>query len=279
MLLEIPYPNISPTLFELGPIRVRWYALMYVIGFQIGIVLLKRRAKRGLFAVSADDAELLALYLFGGMILGARLFYATVYQPAIWTRSPWEIFAVWHGGLSFHGAMIGMALACMYFAHRMAIPFLMVADAFAIVTPPGLLLGRIGNFINAELYGRVTDVPWAMRFPTDPQRLLRHPSQLYEALFEGILLGLALWAIQRYLLARRGYRLGMISGAFLLLYGIGRFVIEYTREPDAQLGYVLGPLSMGQLLCVLMVLAGAAWIAIAARREVFIPSRAAPVVA
>jgi phosphatidylglycerol:prolipoprotein diacylglycerol transferase len=272
MFLEIPYPRISPTLIEFGPLQVRWYALMYIVGFQVGMWLVRRRARRGLFTLPEDHADALAFYLFVGMLIGARLFYATVYQPEIWSRGPFEIFAVWRGGLSFHGAVLGMAVACIAFARRRDVPFLMVADTFAIVAPPGLFFGRIGNFINAELYGRATDVPWAMRFPTDPQRLLRHPSQLYEALFEGLLLGMALWALQRTALARGSYRFGLIAGAFLLLYGIGRFAIEYTREPDAQLGLVLGPFSMGQVLCLAMMAAGIIWLSVIRRRAPFTPA-------
>lgn len=271
MLLEIPYPQISPTLIAFGPVRIRWYALMYVAGYAIGSVILQRRVRKGLLTIPLVDVDTFAIYLFGGMLLGARLFYATVYQPAIWTRSPLEIFAVWHGGLSFHGAMLGMAVACVVFAKRHQIPFAMAADALAYAAPPGLLLGRIGNFINAELYGRPTDVPWAMRFPTDPEHLLRHPSQLYESLFEGLVLGFALWTLQRVTLRHGTYRLGSLAGAFLLLYGTGRFFLEYTRQPDAQLGLLTATLSMGQWLCVAMIMAGTVWLLRVRRRAPFVP--------
>jgi phosphatidylglycerol:prolipoprotein diacylglycerol transferase len=194
--------------------------------------------------------------LLVGMLVGARLVYVLVYDRAEYAAHPLEAFAVWRGGLSFHGAVLGMVTACAIFARRRHIPFWTVADTLALAGTPGLFFGRLGNFINAELYGRPTSVPWAMVFPTDPSHLPRHPSQLYEAFCEGILLFLALRLLERAALRGGWYRPGLLAGAFLIGYGVLRFLIEFTRQPDVQLGLVLGPFSMGQVLCALMIVAG-----------------------
>ncbi len=182
--------------------------------------------------------------------------YAVVYQPGHFLDDPLELFAIWHGGLSFHGALIGIALAVLVFARVHGVAFWRLADTLAVASTPGLFFGRLGNFINGELYGRVTTVPWAMVFPADPQQLPRHPSQLYEAVVEGLVLFLVLRAFERRATARRWYRPGLVAGAFLCGYGAFRFLLEFTRQPDPQLSFVLGPFSVGQLLCAAMVVAG-----------------------
>jgi phosphatidylglycerol:prolipoprotein diacylglycerol transferase len=267
--MVIPFPRISPVAISIGPLAVRWYGLMYVLGYVAGSSLAKLRSRRGLWTLTIADVDALVGYLLAGMFLGARLVYVLVYDWPNYRAHPLEIIAVWHGGLSFHGAAAGMALACVAFAWRHRVPWLMVTDGLAVCAPPGLLFGRLGNFINGELYGRPTTVPWAMVFPTDPARQPRHPSQIYEALGEGIVLGAALWSLQR-LLARRGaatgvFHDGYLSAAFLIGYGIIRFLVEFTRQPDAQLGLIVGPLSMGQLLSILMIAAGGA-LGVVARR-------------
>jgi phosphatidylglycerol:prolipoprotein diacylglycerol transferase len=191
------------------------------------------------------------------MLVGARLTYALVYEPGHYLNAPLDILKVWRGGLSFHGAVIGMTLASALFARVRHVSFLSVADTLALAGTPGLFFGRMGNFINAELYGRPTDIPWAMIFPTDPLRVPRHPSQLYEALGEGILLFFVLRWIERRGVRYGWYRPGMLTAAFLVGYGVIRFLLEFTRQPDAQLGLVLGPFSMGQLLSTIMMLIGA----------------------
>ena len=168
-----------------------------------------------------------------------------------WTRSPSG-----EGGLSFHGALLGMAIASFVFARRQHVSFAVVADTLALAGPPGLFFGRIGNFINGELYGRPTTVPWAMVFPTDPSRTPRHPSQLYEAVCEGLVLSGMIWALERRAVTRGWYRPGVLTGAFLIGYGVLRFLIEFTRQPDAQVGFVVGPFTMGQILCTVMVASG-----------------------
>lgn len=267
--MVIPYPRISPIALKIGPFAIRWYGIMYLVGYLVGTWLAKLRSRRGYWTLSNDDVDKLVGYLLAGMFLGARFTYVFVYDWPAYRAHPMAILAVWQGGLSFHGAAVGMAVACAVFARRHHIPWLMVADGVAVCAPQGLFFGRIGNFINAELYGRPTDVPWAMVFPTDPERLPRHPSQLYEATCEGILLGAFLWWLQIQL-ARRSRntgttRDGYLSGAFLVGYGLVRILLEFTRQPDAQLGLVIASFSMGQLLSTLMLAAGICLFLVAGR--------------
>lgn len=254
----IPYPHIPPVIVGWGPFALRWYAVMYVVGYVLGYRLALRRIARGQTPLTRTQLDSLITWLVIGMLIGARLTYVVVYGAGAYRAHPLDVFAVWHGGLSFHGAVIGMAVACALFARRHRIPFLALTDTVALCGVPGLFFGRIGNFINGELYGRPSNVPWAMIFPTDPLRVPRHPSQLYEAIGEGIILAGALWLLDRR--ARNGgwYRPGLVSGAFLVGYGLVRFLLEFTRQPDAQLGLVLGPFSMGQLLSVLTLVIGLA---------------------
>jgi phosphatidylglycerol:prolipoprotein diacylglycerol transferase len=210
----------------------------------------------GLVPFGAEAIDTLVGYLVIGMLVGARLVYVVAYDWPQYAAHPLDILAVWHGGLSFHGAVIGMFLSCVAFAKRHRVPFWSVLDTLAICGTPGLFFGRMGNFINAELYGRPSNVPWAMVFPTDPLRLPRHPSQLYEAVCEGIVLFFALRALEGVARRRGWYRPGLLAGAFLVGYGVFRFLIEFTRQPDVQLGFVLGPFSMGQLLSFVTIVAG-----------------------
>jgi phosphatidylglycerol:prolipoprotein diacylglycerol transferase len=264
--MTIPYPHISPVLFSVGPIAVRWYGVMYFLGYAVGVYLARARIRKGLVAMTYAQLDTLVGYLVVGMLVGARILYAVVYEPDHYRSDAFEFLRVWHGGLSFHGAVIGMTLACVVFARRQHIPVLSVTDTMAIAGTPGLAFGRVGNFINGELYGRVTDVPWAMIFPGDPLHAPRHPSQLYEAAAEGVLLSLLLWRLDSRARAHGWFRPGLPSAAFLLGYGALRFGIEFTREPDVQLGLVLGPFSAGQLLCVGMIVSGVTWLALIYRR-------------
>lgn len=270
--MSIPYPPISPDLLRIGPFQVRWYAVMYVVGYVVGAKIAARRAARGLVKLSHSDLDAYISYMMIGMLLGARLMYAAVYQPGHFFDQPLEFFAIWHGGLSFHGAVIGMVIATAIFARRRAIPFLTVTDTLALAGTPGLFFGRLGNFFNAELYGRATQLPWGMIFPTDPLHIPRHPSELYEAIGEGVVLAILLFWLERRSVARRWYRAGLLSAAFLIGYGVIRFAIEFTRQPDAQLGFVLGPLSAGQLLSAAMVIVGAAFAVYLRSRPAFVAS-------
>jgi len=263
----IPYPHITPKIFSIGPLAVRWYGVMYVIGYIVGTTVAKRRVRRGMVPFDEAAVDSLVGYLVVGMLLGARIFYVFIYDPAHYRAAPLDALAVWHGGLSFHGAALGMALACLVFAKRRHVPFWSVADTVALAAPPGLFFGRLGNFINGELYGRATSVPWAMIFPTDPLRIPRHPSQLYEAVCEGLVLFVVLMWLERRSVRGGWYRQGLIAGTFLVGYGFLRYLIEFTRQPDAQLGFVAGPFSMGQILSSLMIVIGLVVIAVVYRRQ------------
>jgi phosphatidylglycerol---prolipoprotein diacylglyceryl transferase len=231
---------------------------MYLVGYVVGITLARRRIVDGRSLLTRPQIDSLTGYAVIGMLIGARIVYMVVYDRATLVRDPLETLRLWHGGLSFHGAILGMTVASVLFARRVKLPWLGVTDTIAVCGAPGLFFGRLGNFINAELYGRVTNVPWAMIFPTDPSHLPRHPSQLYEAFGEGVLVAAIVWWIDRRSHAGGWYRPGTLTATFLLAYGVARFFIEFTRQPDAQLGFVLGPFSMGQLFCFGMIVVAAA---------------------
>jgi phosphatidylglycerol:prolipoprotein diacylglycerol transferase len=249
--MTIVHPGFDPIAIELGPLAVRWYGLMYVAGFVLFLVLGRIRAKRNLLTgwrpVDVDD---MLFYGVFGVILGGRLGYVLFYKPMHYLAQPLEIFAVWQGGMSFHGGLIGVLFALALYARRRGKRWLDVTDFVAPLVPLGLAAGRLGNFINGELWGRPTGADWGMVFPL-VDRLPRHPSQLYEVALEGLLLFVILWSY-----GNRPRPMGAVSGLFLLGYGVARFVVEYAREPDAFLGTLALGLSMGQWLCVPMIAAG-----------------------
>ena len=258
------YPQIDPIAVSLGPIKVHWYGLMYLIGFWGGYYLALRRGRRPFSPFSPQALSDLLFFIVLGVILGGRIGYTFFYNVdaaghLVILSDPLVIFRIWEGGMSFHGGLIGVLVAMAWYARSRGLTFFQVADFIAPVVPVGLLTGRIGNFINAELWGAPTDLPWAMVFPTDPQRLPRHPSMLYEALLEGaVMLGLLLW------FSRKPRPPMAVSGLFLVLYGSFRWIVEFVRTPDTQLGYLaFGWLTMGQVLCIPMLLAGAAMLALA----------------
>lgn len=264
--MTIPYPRISPVIFRIGPFALRWYSLMYIVGYVVGFRLASGRIRRGTGLITQAQLESLIGYLVIGMLLGARLVYVFVYDPHHYAADPLDAFAVWHGGLSFHGAVLGMAVACALFARRQHVPFFAITDTVALAGTPGLFFGRLGNFINGELYGRPSHVPWAMIFPADPLHVPRHPSQLYEAVCEGLVLALVLWLLDRRAHEKGWYRPGLLTGAFLVGYAVFRTLLEFTRMPDAQLGLVLGPFSMGQILSAIMFVVGVVVLVRARRR-------------
>ena len=260
-ILEFPFPHVDPVAIAIGPVRIHWYAIMYLLAFAMAYGLMRLRLRHQPFAsitkpsawVPADIEDLL-LYGIAGVILGGRLGYVLFYQLGYYVTHPLDVFKVWDGGMSFHGGAIGVILGMAFFAWRRSRPFLQVADFLVPSVPIGLAAGRIGNFINGELWGRAapSDLPWAMRFPTGGN-VLRHPSQLYQALLEGVLLFVLLW-----LYARKPRFRGQVAAAFLAGYGLFRFIAEYWREPDSQLGFLSLGLSMGQWLSVPMIIAGVA---------------------
>lgn len=256
------FPNFDPVFFRLGPLEFRWYGLMYVFGF-IGsyFVILKQSARRGI-PLNKDDVADLIFAVALGVILGGRTGYVLFYNLQDYLAHPLKVFAVWEGGMSFHGGLAGAFAGGFWYCRKKKLPFLALADLGAMAAPIGLGLGRIGNFINGELYGRTTDLPWGIIFP-DPRagNLPRHPSQLYEAFLEGPVLFALLW-----LLGRGKRPQGAILWAFIALYGIFRCTVEFFREPDSQLGFFLGGVSMGQLLSLPMVVAGGVMFWITMRR-------------
>jgi phosphatidylglycerol---prolipoprotein diacylglyceryl transferase len=252
--MTLPFPEISPDLIHIGPLRVRWYGLMYVFGYIVAGRLCQIRMKKGTLPLTQEGLDTFLTAMFVGMLVGARAMYVLVYDRSLLTGIEW--LKVWHGGLSFHGAALGMTLACIWTAYRYKISALTLTDTLGLCATPGLMFGRIGNFINAELYGRPTDVPWAMVFPTDPQQIPRHPSQLYESFGEGIVLGCFAWWLEARARKQGWWRPGVGSVTFLLGYGIIRSLVELTRQPDAQLGFLPGGITMGQLLSSLMIIAG-----------------------
>lgn len=244
-------PDIDPVAVQLGPLKIHWYGLMYLIGFAGGWALGVHRAKRPGSGWHANEVADVLFYAALGVILGGRLGYVFFYNAGYYLQHPVEIFYIWSGGMSFHGGLIGVIVAVWLYARRTHRPWLAVTDFIAPLVPVGLGAGRIGNFINQELWGRVTDLPWGMVFRTGGP-LPRHPSQLYEFALEGVALFAILW-----LYSAKRRPLGAVSGLFLVCYGLFRFLVEFVRVPDAQLGYLaLGWVTMGQMLSVPMVLFG-----------------------
>jgi phosphatidylglycerol:prolipoprotein diacylglycerol transferase len=246
----VPYPDISPEILRIGPFAVRWYGLMYLAGFVASYFLITYQTRRKGLNLNKDIVLSLFLYLIIGLVVGARLGYVIFYDFLLYLQHPFEIFAIWHGGMSFHGGLLGSIAADILFCKKCHINFWQMSDLLIVTAPIGLGLGRIGNFINAELYGRVTDVPWGVMFPSGGP-LPRHPSQLYEFFLEGVVLFTILW-----ILKDKKLRAGIVSSVFLVLYGFFRFCVEFFREPDSQLGLIIGPFSMGQLLSSIMILIG-----------------------
>jgi len=250
----LPYPAIDPIIVHLGPLQIRWYGLMYVLGFTASYLLVRHQISRYRLTRLAEHFENLNLALIVSLVLGARLGYVLFYNPAYYLAHPAEIPATWQGGMSFHGALIGLLLGGWLYCRRAGLDFLQSADVYIVTTPIGLGLGRIGNFINGELFGRITTVPWAMVFPQGGL-LPRHPSQLYECLLEGVALFLLLWRAKT-TYWQRGWQRGTLLALFLIGYGAIRATVELFREPDAQLGFFFNLVTMGQLLSGLMVAAG-----------------------
>lgn len=250
----LTYPNIDPVALNLGPLQIRWYSLAYLFGLLVSMWVLRQRAFQKITPYKPVDAIDFLTWATLGMLIGARVGLVLFYYPQwIWER-PRAILAIWEGGMSFHGGGLGVLFATIWFARRRKIPLLPFLDEIAVIAPIGLLFGRLANFINAELWGRVTDVPWAMVFP-DSGGLPRHPSQLYEAAFEGMLLLLVLNAMRPW--AQRRFAPGFLLGLFLSGYSLARFSMEFFRAPDDHLGFLVFGATMGQILSFPMLFVGA----------------------
>ncbi|MDX1252089.1 MAG: prolipoprotein diacylglyceryl transferase [Gammaproteobacteria bacterium] len=249
----LTYPNIDPIAIDLGPIKVHWYGLMYLVGFAAAWWLGRLRASRPGSLWNAEQVSDMVFYGALGAVLGGRIGYILFYDLPVYLHEPLKMLKIWEGGMSFHGGMIGVLVAMWLLGRKTHKTFFQVTDFLAPLVPIGLGAGRIGNFINGELWGKVSDAPWAMVFPS-PQasELPRHPSQLYQAFLEGAALFLILWFF-----SRKPRPAMAVSGMFLTFYGLFRFIVEFVREPDAQLGYLaFGWLTMGQVLSTPMILGG-----------------------
>jgi phosphatidylglycerol---prolipoprotein diacylglyceryl transferase len=264
----LAFPDIDPVIFSVGPFAVRWYALAYITGFIFAGWYMKRLVatpalwggrKPTATAIQIDD---MFIWFVGGVILGGRLGYVLLYKPLFYATHPFDIFKVWDGGMSFHGGFLGVVIACFLYGRRIGAGLDRMLDLGAASVPVGLGLGRITNFINGELYGRASDAPWALVFPADPEKIPRHPSQLYEAILEGLVLFLCVRAATHRFTALA--HPGRASGVFALVYGLSRIIVEFFREPDANLGYLWGFLTMGMILSLPLVAIGV-WLLLRAR--------------
>ncbi len=263
MIPVLLFPAFDPVIVQIGPFGIRWYALAYIVGLLLGWRLMRRLVQRTPVVATALQVDDFLTWATLGVVLGGRLGYVLFYQPSVYFSHPAQIFEVWHGGMSFHGGAIGVAVAIVWFCWRNGISILGFADRIAVCTPIGLGLGRIANFINGELWGRPAPdwLPWAMIFPTGGP-VPRHPSQIYEALLEGLVLFCVMFTLSRWETIRA--RAGTLTGAFVLGYGIARITGEFFREPDAFLGFLPFGATMGQVLCIPMLFLGI-WLILRAR--------------
>ena len=261
MFLNELYHALDPVAFSLGPFTVRWYALAYLAGFVLAGVVMWRTQRRWRLGLSVDDVFSIMMGIVFGIIVGARLFYVLFYGAGYYLENPLEIIMLSHGGMSFHGGLVGAVVGGSLVCRHYGISVASVCDLGVIGAPLGLFFGRCANFVNGELWGKETDLPWGVMFETGGA-VYRHPSQLYEAVLEGLVIFAVLYALSRRVPPRPQ---GTFTGWFLTLYGVFRFLIEFVRVPDAQLGYLFGPITMGQLLSLPLVLLGVG-ILIAAHR-------------
>lgn len=259
----LTYPQINPVALDLGVIQIHWYGLMYLIGIGGAWLIASRQLASFDASWSKDRLSDLVFWVAMGVIVGGRVGYVLFYDLPAYAANPLKVFQIWDGGMAFHGGLLGVLICTWLFARKTQTPFMKLMDFIAPLVPIGLGAGRIGNFINAELWGKATDVSWAMIFPTDPAQLPRHPSQLYQAALEGVALFVILW-----IFTRKPRPTGSVMGLFGICYGIFRFIVEFVRVPDTQLGYLaFNWLTMGQLLCLPMILAGAGLMVWAYRHE------------
>ena len=252
MFLDEIYHALDPVAFSIGPFSVRWYALAYLAGFICAGLVMWRTQRRWKLGLTPDDVLSIMIGIVFGIIIGARLFYVVFYGAGYYLENPLEIFMLNHGGMSFHGGLVGAVVGGSLVCWRYGISIPTVCDMGVIGAPIGLFFGRCANFVNGELWGKETDLPWGVMFETGGA-VYRHPSQLYEAVLEGVVIFVVLYALSRRVPPRPQ---GTFMGAFLALYGVFRFLVEFVRVPDAQLGYLFGPITMGQLLSLPLVLLG-----------------------
>ena len=249
----IDFPSISPIIFSIGPIVVRWYSMAYLFGIIAGWILVNRNVKKHNLGLSKTDVEDLVFYITLGIIAGGRLGYVLFYGKGVFWENPLQIFELWKGGMSFHGGVLGVIAAVYLFSRKIKYGFLKLTDLVVLYAPIGIFCGRLANFVNDELWGRVTTVPWAVKFPNGGY-LPRHPSQLYEAFFEGIVMFVVLNLLWQKKWVRE--HSGFVSSLFVLFYGIFRVSMEQFREPDAHMGFFFGGVTMGQILSLPLIALG-----------------------
>lgn len=254
----LTYPDLDPVAFALGPLKVHWYGIMYLCAFASAWLVAIYRAGKPNALLTKQQVENLISYGAFGVVLGGRLGYVLFYNIDYWLSDPLWLFRIWEGGMSFHGGLLGVIVAMFIYAHRIRVPYLSLMDFVAPLVPLGLGFGRLGNFIGQELWGRPTTQAWGMVFPKDPEALVRHPSQLYQATLEGLVLFVVVFWFSRQPRPR-----GAVAGLFLLLYGLFRFLVEFVREPDQGIALLLGWMSRGQLLSLPLLALGIALIILA----------------
>lgn len=254
-MVGLSFPDISPIMFSIGPLAIRWYSMAYLVGIVAGWMLVNRNVRINKLGLEKTQIEDLMFYITLGIILGGRLGYAIFYGGAEMWLKPWRLLEIWKGGMSFHGGVVGVIAAVWLFSRKIKYSFLALTDLVVLYAPIGIFLGRLANFVNDELWGRVTTVPWAVRFPAGGY-LPRHPSQLYEGLLEGVLMFVVLNLLWQLPKIRRIH--GVVSALFIIFYGCFRIILEQFREPDAQLGFFFGGVTMGQMLSIPLMVGGLA---------------------
>ncbi|MDC0074180.1 prolipoprotein diacylglyceryl transferase [Alphaproteobacteria bacterium] len=252
-LISLPFPTISPEIISFGGFSIKWYGVSYIAGILLGWIFIRRLSKKNKINLSLKETDDLVIWLTLGIIIGGRIGYTIFYNPNYYLTNPIEIFALWQGGMSFHGGIIGVTLSIILFSLSRKKQILQISDYISLVAPIGIFFGRIANFINQELWGRISQVPWAIEFPLGGF-IPRHPSQLYEAFFEGVVVFLVL--IILWYKSNFKNKPGLLTGIFVSLYSIGRIFVENFREPDSHIGFIFQEITMGQLLSFPLLIFG-----------------------